>query len=66
MAPVSRITASIDATCLEEYAGGLSVTRDVLGEVLADKCGRGFLTLPQAIDAVDRILGRNAVELYRL
>jgi len=66
MVPASRITASIDATCLEEYAGGLSITRDVLCEVLADKAERGFLSVKDAFDMSDRILGRNTFDLYRL
>jgi hypothetical protein len=66
MAPASRVTASIDATCLEEYAGGLSVTRDVLGEVLSDKVVRGALSEADALDIAERVLGRNAIELYRL
>jgi hypothetical protein len=66
MAPASRIIASIDATCLEEYAGGLSITRDVLGQVLSGKWERGALSHSDALDIADRILGRNAIELYRL
>ncbi len=66
MAPATRVTTSIDATCLEEYAGGLAVTRSVLNDVLAGKVARGFLTVKEACEMGARILGGNTAAVYRI
>jgi len=34
--------------------------------VLADKAERGFLSMQDALDMTERILGRNTFDLYRL
>lgn len=66
MVPAARITASIDATSLEEYTGGLSVTRDMLCDVLSEKVERGCLSVADAMQIGERVLAGNAKALYRL
>ncbi len=55
MVPASRITASMDATSLEEYAGALAMTREALSDVLAVKVEMGDLSLSEALQMGERV-----------
>lgn len=66
MAPASRMTASIDATSLEEYAGGLDITRCALGRVLVEKTAQGLLSVAEALEIAEKFLRDNTKKLYGL
>lgn len=66
MVPADRIFSSIDSISLEEYAGGIALTRTILIDVLTEKVESGFLDLDQALYISESVLGGNCKRLHRL
>jgi hypothetical protein len=66
MVPADRIFSSIDSISLEEYAGGIALTRSVLTDVLSEKVESGFLDIEEALYIAERVLGGNCKQLHRL
>ena len=66
MVPADRIFSSIDSISLEEYAGGIALTRSVLIDVLSEKVESGFLDIEEALYIAERVLGGNCKQLHRL
>jgi hypothetical protein len=66
MVPADRIFSSIDSISLEEYAGGIALTRSVLIDVLIEKVESNFLDLEEALYIAERVLGGNCKQLHRL
>jgi hypothetical protein len=66
MVPATRIFSSIDSISLEEYAGGIALTRSILSEVLVEKVESIFISLPEAFYIAEKILGGNCKELHKL
>ena len=66
MVPADRIFSSIDSISLEEYAGGIALTRSILIDVLTEKVERNFLNIEDALYISERILGGNCKQLHRL
>jgi len=66
MVPADRIFSSIDSISLEEYAGGIALTRSVLIDVLTEKVESDFLDIQEALYIAERVLGGNCKQLHRL
>ena len=66
MVPADRIFSSIDSISLEEYTGGIALTRSVLIDVLSEKVGSNFLDIEEALYISERVLGGNCKQLHRL
>ncbi len=66
MVPADRIFSSIDSISLEEYAGGIALTRSILIDVLTEKVASSFLDIEEALYVSERVLGGNCKELHRL
>jgi len=66
MVPADRIFSSLDSISLEEYAGGIALTRSVLIDVLIEKVESNFLDLEEALYIAERVLGGNCKQLHRL
>lgn len=66
MVPADRIFSSIDSISLEEYAGGIALTRSILIDILSEKVERNFLDVEEALYISERVLGGNCKQLHRL
>ena len=66
MVPADRIFSSIDSISLEEYTGGIALTRSVLIDVLSEKVESNFLDIEEALYISERVLGGNCEQLHRL
>jgi predicted TIM-barrel fold metal-dependent hydrolase len=66
MVPADRIFSSIDSISLEEYTGGIALTRSILIDVLTEKVESDFLDIEEALYISERILGGNCKQLHRL
>jgi len=66
MVPADRIFSSIDSISLEEYAGGIALTRSILIDVLSEKVESDFLDIEEALYIAERVLGGNCKQLHRL
>ena len=66
MVPADRIFSSIDSISLEEYAGGIALTRSILIDVLSEKVEKNFLDIEEALYISERVLGGNCKQLHRL
>lgn len=66
MVPADRIFSSIDSISLEEYTGGIALTRTILIDVLTEKVANGFLDIGDALYISGRVLGENCKQLHRL
>jgi hypothetical protein len=66
MVPADRIFSSIDSISLEEYTGGIALTRSILIDVLSEKVEKNFLDLEEALYISERVLGGNCKQLHRL
>ena len=66
MVPADRIFSSIDSISLEEYAGGIALTRSILIDVLSEKVEKNFLDIEEALYISERLLGGNCKQLHRL
>lgn len=64
MVPYRKITSSIDATSLEEYYGGLKMTRTILARVLEKKVTSGEFTESAAGCIAKHILSDNQKMIY--
>ena len=66
MVPADRIFSSIDSISLEEYTGGIALTRSILIDVLTEKVESDFLDIEEVLYISERILGGNCKQLHRL
>jgi len=66
MVPADRIFSSIDSISLEEYAGGIALTRSILIDVLSEKVESSFLDIEEALYIAERVLGGNCKQLHHL
>ncbi len=64
MAPETRITLSMDATCLEEFEGAAAMTRTILARLLDRRIRQGDTTPAGALRTARRLLRDNAADLY--
>lgn len=64
MIPYERITMSIDATCLEDYYGGLMISKKGLYNVLIDRITKCYMSENTAVNTAESILSGNARRLY--
>jgi len=64
--PADRLTIGSDTANLEEMYGTIKFTRRVLAQVLAEKVEGGFMTEEVALRLAERIMYKNAMELYGL
>ncbi|KAH7446880.1 hypothetical protein KP509_01G080100 [Ceratopteris richardii] len=67
LAPLKKVMFSTDGYAFPEtYFLGIKWTREILLNVLGEACANGDLSLDEALEAATDILGRNAIDLYRL
>lgn len=66
MVPSDRIFSSIDSISLEEYTGGIALTRSILIDVLIEKEKSSFLDIEEVLYISERVLGGNCKQLHRL
>lgn len=66
MLPLNKITLSVDATSLEEYYGGVDISRKLLARVLGKAVQKKELTVAGAELAAESLLHTNADSLYSL
>ena len=66
MLPLNKITLSVDATSLEEYYGGVDISRRLLARVLGKAVQKKELTVAGAELAAESLLHTNADSLYSL
>ena len=64
--PYNKFTWGGDCGLIEESTGSLEYAKDVVSEVLANRVKRGLLTEEVALDIVDRIFRKNAIEIFDL
>lgn len=64
MVPYYKITASVDATNLEEYYGGQVMTKRILSAVLSRRVDNGQFDESTALETAQGILCENAKRLY--
>jgi hypothetical protein len=62
----SQVMLGSDCANFEELYGTVKITRRVVAEVLAEKVESGIWSEKVALRAAERVLNRNAVELYGL
>jgi len=62
--PYERVTISIDATSLENYYGGVMLTKKCLYYVLCDKINKGYINQNTAINIINSYFGENFKRLY--
>ncbi|KAM0854831.1 hypothetical protein ACQ4PT_050204 [Festuca glaucescens] len=67
LAPIKKVMFSTDGYAFPEtYYLGARRARDVVYRVLSAACEDGDLSIQEAIDAVEDIFRRNALDLYKL
>ena len=64
MVPYEKITLSVDATSLEEYYGGIQLSRETAAEVVGEKAAQMMWSGRQAREVLDALLGGNACRQY--
>lgn len=64
MVPFYKITASVDATNLEEYYGGQAITKRTLSKILNQRVIDGQMDESVACEIAKGILSENAEKLY--
>ena len=66
MIPYEKITISVDATSLEEYYGGIQLSRETAAETVEEKARQMGWSAEQAREVLDALLCDNAYRLYNL
>jgi len=64
--PYNKIFWGGDCHFIEESVGSLEYGKEVVSEVLSKRVNRGLLTEEVALEIVDRIFRKNAIEVFNL
>jgi hypothetical protein len=64
--PYNKFFWGGDCGLIEESVGSLEFAKDVISEVLSRRVARGLLTEEVALEIVDRIFRKNALEVFNL
>lgn len=67
LAPIKKVMFSTDGYAFPEtFYLGAKRAREVLFSVLRDACIAGDLLIPEAVEAAEDILARNAIQFYKI